>query len=79
MATKARAAKPAPKREPSKEVWPLLEMFSNMISEHGEERAPELLEEFLQHVERNAAERSERMLKQAALNDRIRATAARRK
>lgn len=67
------------RREPSKEVWPLMDAFSNMGSEHGEERMPELLSEFLELVEQEAQRKSERLLEQAALNERIRVVASRRK
>lgn len=78
MATR-KTAQPAPKREPSKEVWPLLDTFQNIVMEHGEERGPDLLEEFLYHIVHQAAERTSRMLKQAEINERLGAVAARRK
>lgn len=74
-----RNAAPTKKLEPSKEVWPLMDAFSNLGSEHGEERMPELLQEFLELVEHEAQRRSERLLEQAAMNDRLRAVASRRK
>jgi hypothetical protein len=69
----------AKRREPSNEVWPLMDTFNNLGSEHGEERMPELLNEFLELVEHEAQRRSERMLEQAAISDRLRAVASRRK
>jgi class 3 adenylate cyclase len=56
-----------------------MDTFNNLGSEHGEERMPELLNEFLELVEHEAQRRSERMLEQAAISDRLRAVASRRK
>lgn len=56
-----------------------MEAFSNAVCDIGEANAPKLLEEFLELIEQEAASKSERMLEQAAISDRLRAIASRRR
>jgi hypothetical protein len=72
----AKQARPAPKeREPSDEVLPLLKEFANV----EDEKAPDVLQEFLELVELKAQQNSKWLLERSALNDRLLAVASRRK